>query len=200
MKTRIAVIVLVTLGVSMPIIAGCVGISQETSGSFVAPLIGVIANENLQIVEIIPGSAAEKAGLQVGDILLDLTWIPSDAPAYLPKESDVVNSDTTIATIEGEGATDSIDSTSNSPALPDSVTPIPPPVESYIDKDTVPFNESDRIGALTVYGVPLTLRLMRGEQVLELTIVPTVLPPLPSLTPGEIRPTLTPLPPTYYYY
>jgi hypothetical protein len=74
------------------------------------------------------------------------------------------------------------------------------PVASYVEKEPVPFDAEERIHSLVGIGVPLKLRLLRGDQVLELTISPEgpkALPPLPS---GEVRPTVTPLPETYYYY
>lgn len=201
MKTRTAVRVLSVFILGGLAVAGCANRPGITSASFRAPEIGVVADEKLRVVELWPGSAAEKAGLQVGDILLDLTWIPSDAPAYAPEGSDVVYPDATAAPVDGEAA---LDATAGdifiSPVLPTPAAPVPPPVEAYIDKDTVPFTEMRRIKSLVTYGVPLRLRLMRGDQVLELTIVPAVPPPLPSLASGEIRPTITPLPPTYYYY
>lgn len=201
MKIRIAVIVLGIFVLTALAVAGCANSFGTASASFPAPEIGVVADEKLRIIELWPGSAAEAAGLQVGDILLDLTWIPSDAPAYVPEGSDTVHLDAVTVPADGAALVDAgTGDAFVSPILADSVPAIPPPVESYIEKDTVPFTESDRIGALTVYGVPLHLRLMRGDQVLELTIVPTVRSPRPSLASGEIMPTVTPLPPTYYYY
>ncbi|HMN15754.1 MAG TPA: hypothetical protein PKD55_25845, partial [Bellilinea sp.] len=88
MNARMAVLVLLALTV-----VGCTsspGYGEISYASFAGPVLGVITDKDLQVIEIEPGSAAEKAGVQVGDILLDLTWIPSDAPAYLPESSDVV--------------------------------------------------------------------------------------------------------------
>jgi hypothetical protein len=163
----------------------------------------VTANENLQVIQVEPGSAAEKAGVQVGDILLDLTWIPSDAPAYSPESSDVVYTDTARIEDATEAMTDTLAagiapiSILATPVLPVAVAPIPPPVESYIETETVPFTDSVRIISLAGVGVPLKLRLQRGDQVLELTITPTPRVGHP-LAPGE--PTRTPVwPPNYYY-
>jgi hypothetical protein len=198
MKTRIAVIVL--WGLAVVSCAGSPDYGQTSHASFVAPQLGIVADGDLRIIEIQPESAAEKAGLQLGDILLDLTWIPSDAPAYLPESSDIVYPDTIIAPVDGEGVADTAAGEAfTSPIFPAAATPIPPPVASYIEKGTVLFTESSRIKSLVVYGVPLKLRLMRGDEVLELTIVPTV-PPTRSFAPNEPRGTFTPVMSPYYYY
>lgn len=198
MKTRIAVIVL--LGLVTTSCAGSSSYGQTTHASFVAPQLGVVADGDLRIIEIQPGSAAEKAGLQLGDILLDLTWIPSDAPPYLPESSDVVRPDMTVAPIGEDDRTNmEVGAASISPIFPAAATPIPPPVASYIEKKSVSFTESSRIQSLVVYGVPLKLRLMRSGQVLELTIIPTV-PPTRSFAPDEPRATFTPVMSPYYYY
>jgi len=84
-----------------------------------------------------------------------------------------------------------------SPIFPAAATPIPPPVASYIEKGTVPFTESSRIKSLVVYGVSLKLRLMRGDQAFDLTIIPTV-PPTWSFAPDEPRATFTLVMPPYY--
>jgi hypothetical protein len=187
MKTFMSVIAIALLAV-----AGCAGgggamtsplFAPAPAAAFRAPEIGLIADDGLRVVEVELGSAAETAGLQVGDILLDLTWIPSDAPAYEPEGSD----------------TSLLDAFGSPVPLPPGAPAIPPPVESYIDKDTVLFTEVRRIKSLATYGVPLRLRLMRGDQLLELVVTPTVPSPRPH-APGEILPTVTPLPPTYYYY
>jgi hypothetical protein len=38
------------------------------------PLLGIVVDEKLQVIALEPHSPALKAGVQVGDILLDLTW------------------------------------------------------------------------------------------------------------------------------
>lgn len=39
------------------------------------PVLGVVTDENLQIIYVEPGSAAEKAGLQTGDVLKEVEGI-----------------------------------------------------------------------------------------------------------------------------
>lgn len=197
MNTRMAVLVLLALTV-----VGCTsspGYGEISYASFAGPVLGVITDKDLQVIEIEPGSAAEKAGVQVGDILLDLTWIPSDAPAYSPESSDVAYTDTNPAPmIAGDGVTDAT-AAMVTDVLPVAVTPIPPPVESYIEKGTVPFTDGDRIRSLRSYGVPLRLRLKRGDQMLELTIMPMPRVPRPTV-PNEPIATGTPVMPPYDYF
>jgi hypothetical protein len=189
MKTTIIILVIVLLAA-----AGCASGNGMTSplfapapaAAFAAPQMGIVADENLRVVEVLSGQAAEAAGLQVGDILLDLTWIPSDAPAYVPEGSDTI-------------LVDAFGSPVPLPLMPLSVPAIPPPVESYIEKDTVPFTDIGRIISLVAVGVPLRLRLLRDNQVLELVVTPGGWRERPH-APGEILPTVTPLPLTYYYY
>ena len=186
MKTFPSVMVLALLA-----LAGCASGNGMTSplfapapaAAFAAPQMGVVADENLRVVEVLPGKAAEAAGLQVGDILLDLTWIPSDAPAYVPEGSDTIL----------------LDAQGSPLPIPVGVPAIPPPVESYIEKETVPFTDIDRIISLVAVGVPLRLRLLRGDQVLELVVTPGGWRERPH-APGEILPTVTPVTATYYYY
>jgi hypothetical protein len=85
------------------------------------------------------------------------------------------------------------------PGMPLAVMPLTP-VASYVEKEPIPFTEWERIMSLVGIGVPLKLRLLRGEQVVELTITPGGYKALPPLPAGEVRPTVTPLPEMYYYY
>lgn len=38
------------------------------------PLLGIVVDQNLQVIGLEPNSPGLKAGVQVGDILLDITW------------------------------------------------------------------------------------------------------------------------------
>lgn len=204
MNLRIATVIFL---LSILVVVGCTnstGYGLTSHASFVGPQIGIVADGELRVIEVRPGSAAETAGVQVGDILLDLTWIPSDAPAYMPESSDVVYTDTSsIPLTAGERVTadESLTTIVGKIVVTSgmAVTPIPPPVESYIEKGTVPFTDSERIISLAGVGVPLKMRLKRGDQVLELTVTPTV-PPTRPLAPNEPMATYTPVMPPYYYY
>lgn len=191
------------------------------AASYVAPALGMWADVDLRVVGINYGSAAAAAGVQVGDVLLDLTWIPSDAFPYTPLEpgivaimdssfppGTVITGGTVITNyVIGPDGQPLFDSPllppwmgpDAPPEMPLAVHPVTP-VASYVERKPIPFTEWERIMSLVGIGVPLKLRLLRGDQVVELTITPAgprALPPLPS---GEVRPTVTPLPETYYYY
>jgi hypothetical protein len=76
--------------------------------------------------------------------------------------------DSTAPIIEGEVVTETA-----------AMTPAPAHTES--SSGTVLFTESEGIKTLLSYGVPLRLRVEREEQVLRLTVIPT-LPPEQSST------------------
>lgn len=63
LQTGIAVAVLILLPLS-----GCKG----APGSYPAPALGVTIDGNFQVLDIKKGSAAEQAGIQIGDVLLSL--------------------------------------------------------------------------------------------------------------------------------
>jgi S1-C subfamily serine protease len=59
-------------------VAGCAtipGRSADVIGLSPAPLLGIATNENLVVIDVDPGSAAETAGVQKGDVLIDLTGV-----------------------------------------------------------------------------------------------------------------------------
>jgi hypothetical protein len=54
------------------------------AASYAAPMLGIVTDPELRVAGTVEGSAAEIAGVQVGDVLLDLAWIPADAFPYTP--------------------------------------------------------------------------------------------------------------------
>jgi hypothetical protein len=162
MYARTIAISLLLLG-----IAGCTaaprykGIAAGTSPDYV---LGVSVDEALRVVEIAPTSAAERAGVQVGDRLVSLTWILSERPEELGGPQGIVAIDDSSAPIiEGEVVTETADMT-------------PAPAQTESSSGTVLFTEREGIRTLLSYGVPLRLRVERAGQVLRLTVIPT-LPP-----------------------
>ncbi len=47
-------------------------LSCALQGDYPAPALGVLVDGNLAVVELLPGSAAERAGVQAGDVLVAL--------------------------------------------------------------------------------------------------------------------------------
>lgn len=190
MNFRIVIVsVLVALGVTgcgvpNPRSIGVIGDVGIGIGASPAPDLGVIVDEELRVVEIYPESAAEKAGVKLGDVLVDVTWIPSDAPAYAPP-SDVVS----VTEVNGVYFVSPI-------VIPGAVTPIPSPVASYIEKETLPFTESGRVHELIRIGVPLRLTIIRDGEELELTVTPTP----PRGRPEFATATPTAVPPSYQLF
>ncbi len=60
-----APVLIVMLG--LLVIPGC-----ALQGDYPAPALGVLVDASLTVVEVLPGSAAERAGVQVGDVLVAL--------------------------------------------------------------------------------------------------------------------------------
>lgn len=202
MNIKLSVMVLVAL-----VIAACTGTSpygETTHASYVAPQLGIVTDGDLQVIEIRAGSAADEAGVQVGDVLLDLTWIPSDVPLSRPDASDIVylpNSPlplpSGVTVTDGQPLTTVVGGVVVPAGV--AVTPIPPPVGDYIEKATVPFTEGDRIRSLSSYGVPLKLRLTRDGQVIDVTITPSN-PPIEPPEPNVPMATFTPVMPPHHYF
>lgn len=58
----------IAIAVLLLTLSACIG----GWGSYPAPALGVTTDENFQVLDIKKGSAAEEAGIQVGDVLLGL--------------------------------------------------------------------------------------------------------------------------------
>jgi len=50
--------------------------SSSSEASYAAPQLGVIVDEAMKVVDIDPGSGAEKAGVQQGDVLIAIEGVP----------------------------------------------------------------------------------------------------------------------------
>lgn len=216
MSVRLSIMMLLVLA-----LVGCTGTPQYggTAASSVAPVLGVVTDEKLQVVEVVSGGAAEHAGIQRGDILLDLTWIPTGTleplvtaiPSATPDLAipsatlfPAVTSSPSETVIALPGPAGSIAMDTNGTPIEGSelLTPIAIPAptippEQYIEREAVPFTDSTRISSLVGRGFPLKLRLQREGEILDITIIAStgVFHPL---APGEGTP--TPIPDTYYYY
>lgn len=221
------VLILVTLAVT-----SCTAGTQivgQVHGLSPAPDLGVMADKDFRVVDMIPNGPVAVAGAQIGDVLLDLTWIPSDAPMYIPEHSDVLYLDSKGFLVDPVG-NPYVDATGRrltpddillpepgtdrppvvppvtievQPGSPTYTRPTPLPAADYIEKDTIPFapENRSRITSMAGYGVPLKLRVQRGDQVLELTVTPTApgsryIEPEPGKEPP---PTPTPISSAYYF-
>src|SRR5688572_19965265 len=132
MYTRILILVLFVLS-----ILGCATRLQRTGmaeGIRPGPEIGVTVDENLRVVGIELKSAAEEAGVQIGDTLVSVTWTRTGVPTVIPSSEDVIVSpDTATPIVEGEVITEEM-----AIAIP------PPTVELKIETETVPFTDGIR--------------------------------------------------------
>lgn len=50
--------------------------SMSYEASYAAPVLGVVVDEKLQVIDIDPGSSAERSGVQKGDVLISIAEIP----------------------------------------------------------------------------------------------------------------------------
>jgi membrane-associated protease RseP (regulator of RpoE activity) len=185
-------------------IVGCAGGGAVpgvmTHGISPSPELGITADPELKVVAVYPGSAAEKAGVQIGDILVDVTWIPMDeAPAdyaekvlnhaddtVAPEEIVTKNADSTIITTQ-------VPVTVGRPingVFPQPSSPLPP--GNYMVKEPVQFINIKGAISLVGYGFPLSLRVIRNGEEVTIKITPTVRVmnygpnnPVPTLAPGD---------------
>jgi hypothetical protein len=136
----------------------------------------------LKVVAVYPGSAAEKAGVQIGDILVDVTWIPMDeAPAdyadkvlnqaddtVAPEEIVTKNADGTIITTQ-------VPLTVGRPingVFPQPHSPLPP--GDYMVKEPVSFTNIEGTISLVGQGFPLNLQVIRNGEEVNIVITPSV--------------------------
>ncbi|MCC6455271.1 MAG: hypothetical protein IT328_10040 [Caldilineaceae bacterium] len=171
MFARTLIISLLLLGIT-----GCAaapryrGIAAGSSSEYV---LGLSVDADLRVVEVTPASAAERAGVQVGDQLVSLTWILSERPEELGGSQGIVAVDDGAAPIiEGEVVTETADMLS---------------AQAAGGSGTVPFTDRAEIRTLLSYGVPLRLRVLRAEQMLRLTVIPA----LPTEGSGDAAPATT---------
>lgn len=92
MKPKLLVLIIAVLTIMLTIVSCTMssGHTGDAYGIMPAPQLGVVTDENFRVIDVRPNSSAASAGVQVGDVLLDLTWIPTDEPMYLPEESDIL--------------------------------------------------------------------------------------------------------------
>lgn len=198
MSTRLYIIGLVVL-----LLSGCAGPSDTHTLSR-PPILGVVIDENQRVVDVWEGSGALAAGLQVGDVLLDLTWRPSSTPE--PAETPI--SETTP--ISSDGSTEPVLGASDTPTDTDSGMPdwgpvaeglaVPAPTtppEQVLDTTPVSFTDVQGILEVVGYGFPLRIRFERAGTIQELTIVPNT-SIYRELGPGESEP--TPMAENHIYY
>lgn len=110
--------------------------------------LGVTLDEELRVVAIDPDSAATAAGVELGDQLVDLTWVLSEVPTDVANAADAQSGNVVTAPSE----------------------PLRPP--PGVEFKTVPFTAPDEIREMISYGVPLSLQVMRDGESHTLTIVP----------------------------
>jgi hypothetical protein len=114
--------------------------------------LGITVDDEWQVTTVDPASPAERAGVEIGDRVLNLTWILSEAPEA-------------VANLGGETP-----AATNSAPVTLTVTPIRPP--AGVEYQTVPFSDTEAIRALISYAVPLRLQIVRGGSIMHLTIIP----------------------------
>lgn len=137
---------------------------EGSAGACPAAQMGIVADEDFVVADLVARSPAQVAGVQRADVLLDLTLISVGEP--------FVCNDTG----------------------PASGGVLPPRDVSFYPTGPVAFTEQDAIRTLTDYGLTLRLRVLRDGQTIELTVKPdnihrAVTPGAPTATPIPATPT-----------
>jgi hypothetical protein len=141
------------------------------------PELGISADPELRVVSLFPGSAAEKAGVQIGDILVDVTCIPMDeAPVdYAQADDTVALEEIVTKNADGTMITTQIPVTIGRPingVFPQPPSPLPP--GNYMAKEPVQFTNIEGTISLVGQGFPLNLRVIRNGEEVTIVITPTV--------------------------
>ncbi len=59
---------------------GCTARASQGTGIYPAPVLGVVVDQNLRVVDVEAGSAADQAGIRRGDVIKMLENVPVAAP------------------------------------------------------------------------------------------------------------------------
>jgi hypothetical protein len=182
----------VTLGLTLLLI-GCASasIAQEErnvtiEASWGMPSLGIMVDAKQQVVHVNKNSSVEKAGLQPGDILLDIQ--PAvDAPGVEKKIVPFTDAQAVRALIESTIVLESL--------AESSVANQQEGEKPDMDRDGKGEANSLEGEAPPKATIPFKVRIKRGDKILELEVTPG----FSSLwTPGE--PTPTPAPTDFQYF
>lgn len=80
-------------GLTLMMVSSCTSndpVIGQAQALYASPDIGVVTDEDFRVLSLEAGDGAEAAGVQVGDVLLDITWIPSDEPVYRPDWPEII--------------------------------------------------------------------------------------------------------------
>ena len=181
------------------VVTACGGVPVGTRHELrIGTQLGVVIDQQQRVVDVEAKGAAERAGIQVGDLLLDLAYIP---PTTLEPSVDANPEATEVVAhmnneVEQDDADRAISESRVSP-LPSPVPANTPRLEDILGTNPVQFTDVDGIRKLIVRGVPLKLRLERETEVIEIVITPSrpIFHPIDSGVP-----TSTPVPSEFMYY
>jgi hypothetical protein len=147
--------------------------NDSSAGACAAAQMGILTDETFTVVDVFDRTAAEVAGVQVGDVLLDLTLVSIG--------EELVCNDT----IQPE-------------KTPPTVQPVRPPRDtSRYPTGSVQFSELEAIHTLIDYGLTLKLRVQRNGETIDLMIEPGN---HLQVTPGAPTPTAVPATAIFYVY
>lgn len=110
----------------------CASSEQTTiTALYGAPVLGIVSDTQLQIRDIEPGSAAEQAGLQRGDVIVALGQQVTTSPEQLRRAMiALAQQQAAEITFRRDGAERRVRITPTAPR-PSSATPTPVPVNMY---------------------------------------------------------------------
>mgnify|MGYP000011634788 CR=1 FL=1 len=194
MYLRIALVTLATLALT----SCATGPNTQQSGHVQAEIdgivpgneLGVTVDDTLRVVDLDPQGAANLAGVQGGDILIDLTLLEMGENTYVPSDSVVVESPLPTPTATIEAAPLPPEATFDNDTVVSSTLPLADRAESDIGEDAatppafgdaVPFTDREQVKYLIGLGATMKLRVNRGGSVLEIILRPTPRAPRPDL-------------------
>jgi hypothetical protein len=165
-------------------LAGC-ALFGSTICDYAAPTLGIIANSDLHVVDLVPGGPAERAGVQVNDVLLNIR--PTRIREGISPEP---------VPFEWEAVQHLIAQTTDHPHFCTPTGPISTPLIMQVERA----GETIDIRITPGYPKPLESDLEQMEMprpISSLSDSPLLVSPLPTATP---LPTMTPIPSSMHYF
>jgi hypothetical protein len=206
--------------ISPLVVEESVVLDGSSSAMCAGPDLGVVADENLRVVDLEPQGAAIQAGIQTGDVLISIAPVIHD---FAVEEVPFIQSRRAKGVVSRAGEKHFVCNDTSSSILESTLMLTPKPTIEPLPKATpTPEIISEAIMDATLEPLPtlmlqpafqhgydkVRIQVNRGGNEIQIMVKPfphgprPAVPdttPIPSLPLGE-APTLTPLPTHYYYF